>query len=252
MADLNAVQTAVTDLEIGMYIAALDRPWIDTPFLVQGFYITSQQDIEALEKHCKYVFVDVYRSKLQSVRRSSRIIGVAGEAKPIPYAVATDDGAGPVKFKPRSTPAGPLLFPHRKLKKFDDAATFEQELPQAKAACAELVRALAAMTEGFRKGGALDVSGVRAAIAPLVECVVRNPDACVWLAHVKTEANYGDRHSLATAIWAVALGRHLGLPKIDLQRMALGAALFDVGKHKVPPELLQKRERLTPQEFELL
>jgi len=37
-----------------------------------------------------------------------------------------------------------MLFPHRKLKKYEDGATFEQELPQAKAVCAEMARALAA------------------------------------------------------------------------------------------------------------
>ena len=82
MAELNAVQTAVTDLEIGMYVAALDRPWTETPFLVQGFYVTSQQDVEALEQHCKYVFVDVYRSKIGGARRSSRVLKTVGISNP--------------------------------------------------------------------------------------------------------------------------------------------------------------------------
>jgi putative nucleotidyltransferase with HDIG domain len=86
----------------------------------------------------------------------------------------------------------------------------------------------------------------------MVESVIRNPDACVWLARLRTADTYTYQHSVGASIWAVALGRQLGLPKVDLQRLALGALLFDVGKLKIPQELLQKRERLSRGEFELL
>ena len=82
MSELNAVPTAVTDLEIGMYVTALDRPWIETPFLVEGFYIGSEADIEELEKYCDVVYVDVYRSRASHGRRSSRVIGTAAVRPP--------------------------------------------------------------------------------------------------------------------------------------------------------------------------
>ena len=33
------------DLQLGMYVSQLDRPWIETPFPMQGFHIRSQDDI---------------------------------------------------------------------------------------------------------------------------------------------------------------------------------------------------------------
>ena len=77
MSQLHAVPTAVTDLEIGMFVTALDRPWIETPFLVEGFYITSQADIDEVEKYCRFVYVDVYRCRLGAGRRNSRVVGAA-------------------------------------------------------------------------------------------------------------------------------------------------------------------------------
>ncbi|MGH8403215.1 MAG: DUF3391 domain-containing protein, partial [Gammaproteobacteria bacterium] len=50
------------DLEAGMYVARLDRPWTETPFLFQGFFIRNQDEIEELKHHCQYVYVDFEQS----------------------------------------------------------------------------------------------------------------------------------------------------------------------------------------------
>lgn len=51
-------QVPVEKLAIGMFVAEPDRPWLDTPFLIQGFVIESQQEIEQFRKLCKHVFVE--------------------------------------------------------------------------------------------------------------------------------------------------------------------------------------------------
>src|SRR5581483_127407 len=53
---------AVDELRFGMYIAELDRPWTDTPFMFQGFVLSTQQQLDALKKYCSSVLVDVERS----------------------------------------------------------------------------------------------------------------------------------------------------------------------------------------------
>ena len=47
----------VEQLQIGMYVAQLDRPWLETPFLFQGFYIRDRDEIEEIKAHCKHVYV---------------------------------------------------------------------------------------------------------------------------------------------------------------------------------------------------
>src|SRR5579872_1741292 len=51
------------DLKIGMYVEKLDRPWTDTPFLFQGFFIHRQDELETLRRYCQYVFVDRMRTR---------------------------------------------------------------------------------------------------------------------------------------------------------------------------------------------
>ena len=51
-------EISVEDLTFGMYVSKLDRPWIETPFMFQGFVLKSDKQIDALKKHCKRVFID--------------------------------------------------------------------------------------------------------------------------------------------------------------------------------------------------
>ena len=51
-------QVPVEKLAIGMFVAELDRPWLGTPFLIQGFIIESQEQIEEFRSICKHVFVE--------------------------------------------------------------------------------------------------------------------------------------------------------------------------------------------------
>lgn len=48
-------------LKIGMYVSKLDRPWIQTPFLIQGFFIEDESEINELVKHCDFVYIDTDR-----------------------------------------------------------------------------------------------------------------------------------------------------------------------------------------------
>ena len=61
-------KVAVKDLKVGMFVADLDRPWIDTPFVLQGFLIEDRQQILELQQHCAYVVIDRARSTGEEFR----------------------------------------------------------------------------------------------------------------------------------------------------------------------------------------
>ena len=52
------IETSVDDLQFGMYVSQLDRPWTETPFMFQGFLLKSDKQLDTLRKYCKHVFVD--------------------------------------------------------------------------------------------------------------------------------------------------------------------------------------------------
>jgi HD-GYP domain-containing protein (c-di-GMP phosphodiesterase class II) len=57
-------QVAVERLTVGMFVSELDRPWLDTPFLLQGFLIEDETILAQLRQICRYVTVDIRRSSV--------------------------------------------------------------------------------------------------------------------------------------------------------------------------------------------
>lgn len=52
----------IDQLRVGMFVIELDRPWLDTPFLLQGFLIEDEQTLAQLRSLCQYAVVDAARS----------------------------------------------------------------------------------------------------------------------------------------------------------------------------------------------
>lgn len=53
---------AAQDLRIGMFVSELDRPWLESPFLLQGFIIEDKDTLAQLRALCRFVHVDRSRS----------------------------------------------------------------------------------------------------------------------------------------------------------------------------------------------
>ena len=72
------VKIDVASLTIGMYITELDIPWLESPFMFQGFSLDNDDDIEEVRKVCQYVYVDPLQSdpavsvKLQTLASQSK------------------------------------------------------------------------------------------------------------------------------------------------------------------------------------
>lgn len=61
-----------SQLEVGMYIAELDVPWENTPFMFQGFFLESQAQIDAVAKYSEYVLVKTEKIAARAVNSSYR------------------------------------------------------------------------------------------------------------------------------------------------------------------------------------
>ena len=57
----------VAHLKLGMYVSALDRPWQETPFLIEGIHVKHDEDVETLRELCRYVYIDPTRGESADV-----------------------------------------------------------------------------------------------------------------------------------------------------------------------------------------
>ncbi len=94
--------------------------------------------------------------------------------------------------------------------------------------------------QAVRLGQALDVATVKEVVKGCVESILRNPAAMLWLARIKHKDEYTSEHSLRVAILSIALGRELGLLPLQLEQIGVCGMLHDVGKIKVPEEILEQ------------
>ncbi|MDO3721981.1 DUF3391 domain-containing protein [Marinobacter sp. chi1] len=222
----------VQDLEAGMFVSDLDRPWHQTPFPIQGFYIRSQDDVRALSSHCKWVMVDVSEARQPKALPDSK--------QPIFGRRAKQKGRNEIQLPPlnirepvsysRETPLNKEIKTSRKL--LDDAEM-----------------ALQRLFDTIRHEGVADVRPVAEITRRMVASVVRQPDALLWLSRIREHDDYIYRHSLNTAVWALVCGRHLGLNETLLNHLGLGCLLSQVGKCYLPKALLEQEGRMSSEEY---
>jgi HD-GYP domain-containing protein (c-di-GMP phosphodiesterase class II) len=224
---INQIKVRIPDLLEGMYVARLDRPWLDTPYKIQGFHIKTQQDIDKLQQYAEFVYIDVEKSKLDNGADSRQ-----------------NGDLSDTEIKQKLTGIKPRIY--------QDISEFKSEMNTALENHKALAECVDDVMKDISNNENLKMPMLRKAVTPMVESIVRNPDAFSWLTMMKTRDNYTYNHSVSSSIWAVAFGRSLGLPKKDLLSLAVGALLFDVGKVKLPEKLLQNPNRYNPTEYKLV
>lgn len=221
---LQTVKVPTQDLSTGMFVSRLDRPWLGTPFLTQGFLIHNDEDIERVREYCEHVWVDVRKSVhiTEALARRAQL----------------------------ETPRKSMrdIFMGRDLSDYADEIAWKDEHPRAGKALDTLLADITGLFDTVAEKGKLDTMRLRKSADPLVGSISRNPDACLWLGRLKQHDEYSYQHSLSAAIWSVALGRQIGLHKRDLRSLAIGSVLMDVGKLLVDPELLRADRDLTEEE----
>ncbi len=331
-----------SDLKVGMFVADLDRPWVDTPFLLQGFLIENDEQILALKTHCEYVMVDRARSTgaefeavsglspatntMPSMRsKPPRLLDTGGidpeEATPLSSPEERAPAAKPAKRKgafanaasasaparasgragvdadadatyvvtptperpgffaralarlkalkgksgsaPSDTlPAAPRETPQEfaaraelvpagiEVQTYADLASVEDEVPRAREAVTQASSLLEKLVKDIRLGQSFEIDRVEEIVEGMVESIVRNPDAAMWIARLREEdiSTYG--HGLQVCVYLASFGRHIGFPKAQLSHLAQIGLLLDIGKIKLPRYLLEKQGRLTAEEYE--
>jgi putative nucleotidyltransferase with HDIG domain len=87
------------------------------------------------------------------------------------------------------------------------------------------------------------------AVQPIIDSVMKNDSAMAWLVRMRETSDYLYTHSISSAIWATVMARHIGMPKDSIEAAGLGAMLLDIGKTRLPREILLKPGRLTDAEM---
>jgi HD-GYP domain-containing protein (c-di-GMP phosphodiesterase class II) len=288
-------KVAVKDLKTGMFVADLDRPWIDTPFPIQGFLIEDKRQIVQIRQHCEWVIIDRARSTGEEFRKPAPGAGFSPPRSRAPsdpavkfdtQAIAPEQDAvvvperelspgGPRRglgalvksirgfFRrtgvglpadpaelPAELPRTSLLPPSTPVTIYADVQTVEEEVAPARAAFERTSEMLDKLAADVWAGHPVRIERVEEVVNEMVESMVRNPDALMWVSRLREQDINTYGHGLQVAVYLVAFGRHLGFPREQLSQLGTIGLLLDIGKTRLPRALLEKQGRLTSEEFE--
>ncbi len=222
-------EVPVEFLEFGMFVTKLDRPWTETPFVYQGFVLKTEQQIEALKKYCKVVYVDP--EKRQEV--------VAPRLLTLPPSSTRQVIAEQSKEKVRGTVV------------YKELAKVEDELPRARSVFTQTNAIVHTMSRAVVTGNALDGNRAKQAVTEITDSVVRNPDAMMLLVTMRDNAEETLNRSTQVSVYMTVFGRFLQLERESLETLGLIGLLQDVGMLKLPAGIPGRRADLAPEEDEI-
>jgi HD-GYP domain-containing protein (c-di-GMP phosphodiesterase class II) len=210
---MRLVKVPTMNLEPGMFVAELDRPWLETPFALQGFVVRDTSEILYVSDYVDHVYVDA-------------------EYKGRPMALSL--AVAPTAQDPRAR------------------LELNEDFQRAKVCFDSATDTLDKVFESMRSGRQGDMTAVQEAVNPLIEGVFRNQEAVAALVRLKDSSDYRYHHGISMAVWAAIIGRHIGLHRDELEKLAVGCAMCDVGMTQLPQELLDQAENLTEQQLQIV
>jgi HD-GYP domain-containing protein (c-di-GMP phosphodiesterase class II) len=134
----------------------------------------------------------------------------------------------------------------------ENLADSERAKEAAKRTYARSVAVTREVINSLRLGRTANVKRVKRAVQAIVDQVLNNESSLLGLTTLRDYDEYTFVHSVNVCIFSVALGRKLGLTKLQLYDLGMTALFHDVGKSRVPLEVLNKEGGLTEDEWRIL
>lgn len=225
----NRLKIEVNALKEGMFVSDLDCPWHETPFPLQGFYIRLDDDVKALTQYCKHVYIDVQKQKTRTVHEAH-----APFEQKTKKVEKTTETANVVKLPP-------VII--KSPKSYKTQSSITKEVSKAEKLHRHVYEAISHVFASVARENPISlkqtVQETEKVAEGMVESVIRNPDALVWLAKMSDQDSYSYQHSVKASIWSLVFGRSLGLDKQQLKSLAMGVLLSHVGKTKLSQDIIE-------------
>ncbi|MBB1385119.1 HD-GYP domain-containing protein [Pseudoalteromonas sp. SG45-5] len=128
----------------------------------------------------------------------------------------------------------------------------EQEMGKAKKLYDEARTLQTKAFKDIKAGRDIDITPFRELASGFIDSVFRNQDALACLTQMRQKDAYLLEHSINVSILMSIFAKHLNIEKDIIEELTTGALLHDIGKIKIPDEVLNKPGRFTEAEFEIM
>lgn len=203
---------SITDLQIGMYVSALDLPWYRSPFLRHSFLVDRHAQIHKLVRAgVRTVVIDPARSLTLHAQHS---------------------GATVSSTTPHGSPA-PVVKPLKPL------AQLNEEYAQAKLAKQQLTQAVQSVFTTISKTGTVNTQQAAEAVQEITIVTRTLTPSSLFMALSQNQPGESmlSQHALTTCTLSLVLGQALQFNPLELQELATAALLHDIGLLHIRPAI---------------
>jgi HD-GYP domain-containing protein (c-di-GMP phosphodiesterase class II) len=132
----------------------------------------------------------------------------------------------------------------------DDERARSKEL--AKKTYSQSVAVTKELMSSVRMGRSPNIKKVKRVVQGIVDQLLNEETSLIGLTTIRDYDEYTFTHSVNVCIFSVALGKRLGFNKLQLYDLGMAALFHDIGKSRVPSEVINKAEQLTDDEWRLI
>jgi len=208
----------ISELSVGHYVTAIAEQTGDFTLTHPG-YIKSKLVISNLRKK-GVLSVKVDLSKSMELKKASR----------------EEEETAPPEYPIEPFPQAPVIRDlNRARKLFNESKAVQQQV-----------------ISDIQNGRQLDLRPVADITGQTMEAIIKDPDALACVINIREKDAYLLEHSISVSVLITIFARYLGFKKNIIHQLAVGAFLHDVGKIKIPDDILNKPGKLTGDEFEIM
>jgi putative nucleotidyltransferase with HDIG domain len=106
--------------------------------------------------------------------------------------------------------------------------------------------------ESINQQKALNIRKAKRLMQNAVSAIMQDESTLLGLANIKNYDEYTFNHSVNVAIYAIALGQRIGIPKKHLSHLGMAGLFHDIGKTRIPKEILNKSGKLSSEEWTMM
>lgn len=219
-------KVSVQQLKPGMFIHDMNCGWMEHPFLTGTLKVKNDKEIEKIAGNgIREVYIDTGKGLdvvdaptetevKASIEHEMEII--AEKAKPV------------------------------------ESASLRDEMARSQKVHGEANKIIHSLMQDVRLGKQIELEQVDPIVGRMSESILRNQDALLSLCRIKQKDNYTFLHSVSIGALMMSFARAVNLSPEEMRLVGIGGMLHDIGKMKVPDEILNKPGKLTDEEFDIM
>jgi len=213
----------VQQLKPGMFVHDMNCGWMEHPFLTGTLKVKSDKDIE-------------------------KIVGNGIHEVYIDTAKGLDVVDAPTENEVKAELEHQMMNMAQKAKPVA-SASLREELEKSREVHSEANKIVRNIMHDVRLGKQIELEQIDPMVEQMTASILRNKDALLSLCRIKNKDDYTFLHSVSVGALLISFAHGLNLGRDTIRLLGVGGILHDIGKTKVPDEILNKPGKLTEEEF---